>query len=86
MDPTVTQLYLFPVPGQCLAVKRVYIRHKQQHVMFLQKNYAFYTLKELELMLTLPAPKILELCRRHGIRKRAPNRKPHKPDSGTVSV
>jgi hypothetical protein len=86
MPQTVTQLYLFPIPGQELKVKRAYIRHKQQHVVFLTQNYAFYTLKELQALLGIPSNKILELCQRHGIRKRAPNRKPYKRHSEAVAV
>ena len=58
-------------------IRRPYITHSQKHVAYLATHYAFYTLSELEKELGIPAAKIKELCRRHGIRKRAPNKQPY---------
>lgn len=67
---------LYPIPGQTLSTRRVYIQHRQQTVVFLKINYARYTLKELETLLGIPWVKIKKLAEREGIRKRAPNKCP----------
>lgn len=73
---TAAETILYPIPGQTLTTRRVYIQHRQQTVVFLQTNYAHYTLAELEQLLGLPWLKIKKLAERHGIRKRAPNKRP----------
>ncbi|MDF7810771.1 hypothetical protein [Hymenobacter sp. YC55] len=60
-----------------LITRRRYIRHQRKHVLWLQRNYCMYTLKEAAALLGLTPAKVLYLCRTHQIKKRAPNRKPH---------
>jgi hypothetical protein len=72
--PTTTSLQ-----AHAKGTKRTYISHQRRTVVFLQQNYADYTLKELEHVLGIPWRKIQRLCSRQGIRKRQPNKKGHIP-------
>ena len=67
-------------------VRREYIRHNQKHVAYLKQHYALYTIDELSAQLQLPAPKLKELCRRAGIRKRAANKQPHPLKGKTLTI
>jgi hypothetical protein len=60
-----------------LTTHRRYVRHQRKHVIWLQRNYCMYTLREAAAILGLTPGKVLYLCRTHQIRKRAPNKRPH---------
>jgi hypothetical protein len=73
-------------PATTYRTKRTYCRHRQQHVLFLHENYHCYTLKELAQILELTEQQVFKLCRRHGIRKRAPNHPKEKAHNPFLAV
>lgn len=74
----ITQLSLpFATTPPEYTTRRRYVRHQRRHVLWLQRNYCCYTLKEAAALLGLTPGKVLYLCRTHQIKKRAANKQPH---------
>lgn len=55
---------------------RGYTRHRLAAVRWLAANYSDHSLRECAAQLGLTTRQVFGLCRRNGIRKRAPNRRP----------